>query len=67
VGSDDTEALEFNLGHIGLYVSSKAQKELAPSIVEWLSGRDGATSKAGGSSKRKSSTRSRTRSRKKKK
>ncbi len=40
VGSKDTKRLAFDLGHIGLYVSSKAQKELGPSIIKWLGERD---------------------------
>jgi polyhydroxyalkanoate synthase len=40
VGSDDTEDICLNTGHIGIYVSSKCQKELTPRIVQWLSARD---------------------------
>jgi len=40
VASKDTKRLAFDLGHIGLYVSSKAQKELGPSIIKWLGERD---------------------------
>ncbi len=40
VGSTDTKDLAFNLGHIGLYVSSKSQKELGPAIIQWLGVRD---------------------------
>jgi len=46
VGSRDTQKLAFDLGHIGLYVSSKAQKELGPSIIKWLGERDGAGRRA---------------------
>jgi polyhydroxyalkanoate synthase len=36
VGTDDYTALEFPGGHIGLYVSSRAQKTLPPAICDWL-------------------------------
>ena len=36
VGSDDTEDVCLNTGHIGIYVSSKCQKEFVPKIVEWV-------------------------------
>jgi polyhydroxyalkanoate synthase len=36
VGSKDKELYEFKGGHIGVFVGSKSQKELAPSIAEWL-------------------------------
>lgn len=39
VGSKDTEAMELPIGHIGMYVSSKSQKVLAPRVVEWLTER----------------------------
>ncbi len=41
VGSTDTETMELPIGHIGMYVSSKSQKVLAPRIVEWLTERSG--------------------------
>lgn len=40
VGSKDTEDLCLNTGHIGIYVSSKYQREFAPKIAEWLKERD---------------------------
>ena len=40
VGSKDTEDLCLMTGHIGIYVSSKAQREFAPKIIKWLSARD---------------------------
>jgi polyhydroxyalkanoate synthase len=40
VGSKDTEDLCLETGHIGIYVSSKCQKELAPKIAGWLQARD---------------------------
>lgn len=36
VGSTDTSLYAFESGHIGVFVSSKAQKELAPAIAAWL-------------------------------
>jgi polyhydroxyalkanoate synthase subunit PhaC len=41
VGSKDTEDLCLETGHIGIYVSAKCQKELAPKIADWLKERDG--------------------------
>lgn len=41
VGSEDKELYEVPGGHIGIFVGSKAQKELAPKIAEWLQERDG--------------------------
>ncbi len=40
VGSADTENLCLQTGHIGIYVSSKCQKEFAPKIAAWLKDRD---------------------------
>jgi polyhydroxyalkanoate synthase len=42
VGSKDTEDLCLDTGHIGIYVSAKCQRELAPKIARWLKERDGA-------------------------
>lgn len=41
VGSEDTEDLCLNTGHIGIYVSSKYQAEFAPKIARWLKEREG--------------------------
>jgi len=41
VGSTDTEDVCLDTGHIGIYVSSKCQREFAPKIVNWLRERDG--------------------------
>ncbi|MEW6552922.1 MAG: class III poly(R)-hydroxyalkanoic acid synthase subunit PhaC [Actinomycetota bacterium] len=46
VGSEDKTLYSFPGGHIGIYVSSRSQKELAPSVSEFLiercpEGRDG--------------------------
>lgn len=40
VGSTDTEDICLDTGHIGIYVSSKTQREFAPKIVRWLHERD---------------------------
>jgi polyhydroxyalkanoate synthase len=36
VGSRDFTTLEFDLGHIGMYVSARAQREVPPAIAQWL-------------------------------
>jgi polyhydroxyalkanoate synthase len=36
VGSEDKTLYEFKGGHIGVFVGSKSQKELAPTISKWL-------------------------------
>jgi len=36
VSSSDKEMLVFPTGHIGIFVGSKSQKEVCPSIAEWL-------------------------------
>ncbi len=41
VGSSDVEDVCLETGHIGIYVSSKCQKEFAPKIAQWLKERDG--------------------------
>lgn len=38
-GSSDRQAIEFPSGHIGLAVSSKAQREMWPRACEWLAAR----------------------------
>ena len=40
VGSKDTTDVCLETGHIGIYVSSKCQREFAPRIAEWLAERD---------------------------
>ena len=39
VGSTDTQFVSFKTGHIGMYVSSQSQKNIAPQIVEWVKAR----------------------------
>ena len=41
VGSEDKTLYSFPGGHIGIYVSSKSQREFAPKIARWLMERDG--------------------------
>jgi polyhydroxyalkanoate synthase len=40
VGSNDTTDVCLDTGHIGIYVSSKCQREFAPRIADWLAERD---------------------------
>ena len=46
VGSKDVEDLCLDTGHIGIYVSSKCQKDFAPKIANWLKDRDEVKKKA---------------------
>jgi len=39
VGSKDVEELTYPVGHIGMFVSGKTQKTLAPKIAEWINKR----------------------------
>ena len=45
VGSKDTQDICLQTGHIGIYVSSKFQKEFAPKIANWLKEREPVTTK----------------------
>ena len=40
VGSTDKELYSFKGGHIGVFVGSRSQKELAPAVTKWLKERD---------------------------
>ncbi|MDZ8107566.1 MAG: class III poly(R)-hydroxyalkanoic acid synthase subunit PhaC [Nostoc sp. DedQUE12a] len=40
VGSVDYTVRSFSVGHIGMYVSSKVQKDLPPTIADWLKARE---------------------------
>ena len=40
VGSKDKELYSFKGGHIGVFVGSRSQKELAPAVTSWLKKRD---------------------------
>jgi polyhydroxyalkanoate synthase len=55
VGSGDTEDLCLDTGHIGIYVSSKFQREFAPKIVQWLGEREGNAAPSAKRQKRKPS------------
>ena len=39
VGSNDYTTLEFALGHIGMYISARAQHEVPAAIARWLATR----------------------------
>lgn len=39
VGSKDVQELTYPVGHIGMFVSGKTQKTLAPKISEWINAR----------------------------
>jgi polyhydroxyalkanoate synthase len=39
VGSEDYTALELDLGHIGMYISARAQREVPAAIIDWLAAR----------------------------
>jgi polyhydroxyalkanoate synthase len=39
VGTEDYTARSFPVGHIGMYVSSKVQRDLPPTIADWLAAR----------------------------
>jgi len=36
VSSKDKQMISFRVGHIGMFVSSKSQKEVAPAVARWL-------------------------------
>jgi polyhydroxyalkanoate synthase len=37
--SSDFTTLELDLGHIGMYVSARAQRQVPPAIGDWLAAR----------------------------
>jgi polyhydroxyalkanoate synthase len=39
IGSSDKSVLEFNSGHVGACIGSRAHKELWPKVGEWLKAR----------------------------
>jgi polyhydroxyalkanoate synthase len=41
IGSKDYSELAFKGGHIGIYVSSRSQREVPPAIHEWMRKRGG--------------------------
>jgi polyhydroxyalkanoate synthase len=54
VGSKDVTTQGFSVGHIGMYVSSKSQKVLAPKIIDWLLERSTDTGKTAAARQRAS-------------
>jgi polyhydroxyalkanoate synthase len=40
ISSQDYTARSFPVGHIGMYVSGKVQRDLPPTIAEWLKERN---------------------------
>ena len=61
VGSKDVTTIPYPVGHIGMYVSSRAQKEMAPTVANWLIEKSGASV---GKGKQKESVRKRASQRK---
>jgi len=57
VGSTDKEDICLDTGHIGIYVSSKTQREFAPKIISWLKERDGRQVASAETRKRKTAVR----------
>lgn len=53
VGSKDKEIVSVPAGHIGVYVSSRAQNEIAPKVASWLKERSVNGTKPPGGSKKK--------------
>lgn len=47
VASKDVTTKAFPLGHIGMYVSSRSQNDIAPTVSQWLIGRSSVPSKTG--------------------
>ncbi|MGC9196087.1 MAG: class III poly(R)-hydroxyalkanoic acid synthase subunit PhaC [Syntrophobacteraceae bacterium] len=39
IGSKDYSVMSYPVGHIGMYVSAKVQRDLPPAIVDWLKAR----------------------------
>ncbi len=39
ISGGDYSAIEFDLGHIGMYISARAQREVPPAIGRWLAAR----------------------------
>jgi len=39
IGSKDCTTLELELGHIGMYISARAQREVPTAIARWLAAR----------------------------
>lgn len=58
LGTRDYTALEMDVGHIGLYVSGKSQKQLPEALATWLKKRDQAGKKRSQPSRPKSARKS---------
>ncbi len=56
VGSRDTQDICLDTGHIGIYVSSKCQKEFVPKIADWLMKREGPSPVKTGKARKKPKT-----------
>jgi polyhydroxyalkanoate synthase len=54
ISSEDVTTQSFPVGHIGMYVSSKSQKDLSPLIANWLVERSGVPKKSRAKSGRQS-------------
>ena len=59
VGTKDKEDICLKTGHIGIYVSSKTQKEFTPKIVSWLKDRDATKTKSPAARKKSATKRAR--------
>jgi polyhydroxyalkanoate synthase len=57
VSSKDKTLYEFKGGHIGVFVGSRSQKELAPAISKWLIQRDGSVPTSSAPAEAKASSR----------
>ena len=55
IGSTDKEDLCLDTGHIGIYVSSKTQRQFGPKIIRWLTERDEAPEPVNGDTKKTAS------------
>lgn len=55
IGSTDKEDVCLDTGHIGIYVSSKTQRQFGPKIIHWLTERDEAPGPADGETKKSAS------------
>jgi poly(3-hydroxyalkanoate) synthetase len=56
VSSKDVTTKSFPVGHIGMYVSSKSQKELSPTIADWITQRSSGIEKEKATSRQATST-----------
>ena len=54
VGTRDVTTIPYPVGHIGMYVSSRAQKEMPPSVARWLKEKSAHALRKGAPSKKRS-------------